>query len=92
MQLDFGSLFFGETQRQVIAIFNNGPTEAKFDLSYGNVADMGPAEATGPLGGEGDGGEPYAGYLKVARIRVRTTAGVVVSMRSSRLRQEHATS
>jgi hypothetical protein len=66
MQVDFGSLFFGEGTTQQISIINNGPTEAKYILSYGVEADMRMLDQ-GEVEGAGD---PYTGFLAVARIRV----------------------
>lgn len=43
--------FFGERCQRTFTIFNNGPTDAKFLISYGSVAEMKPkAEDDGTAG------------------------------------------
>lgn len=69
MQLNFGGMFFGEAVTRIITVFNNGPAEARFDLSYGSKADMAAIAATENEGPTGD--DQHAAFLRMARIRVR---------------------
>ncbi len=72
--VEFGDVMIGQRVERKFALFNNGPSEARFDLSYGTLADMGPADKSGPegsvLGGSDGGDDPYGAFLKTARIRV----------------------
>jgi hypothetical protein len=69
MQLNFGSMFFGEALTKQVAIFNNSPSEARFDLSYGSTADMKAIAGADKAGGDDS---PHAAFLQMARVRVRT--------------------
>lgn len=68
MQLQFAPMFFGEAVHKNVAIFNNGPTEVRFDLSYGKAADM-KALAGSDKGEEAHGGQ-HAAFMQMARVRV----------------------
>lgn len=70
LQLNFGSIFFGEAVTRSITVFNNGPAEARFDLSYGSKTDMAAIAAT-DNDGPSVGDDQHAAFLKMARIRVR---------------------
>jgi hypothetical protein len=77
MQLNFGSMFFGEALTKHVAIFNNSPSEARFDLSYGSTADM--KAIAGADKADGDD-SPHAIFLQMARVRVRTAAAARPSL------------
>jgi hypothetical protein len=62
-------MFFGEALVKQVAILNNSPTEARFDLSYGSTADM--KAIAGSDKADGDD-SPHATFLQMARVRVRT--------------------
>jgi hypothetical protein len=68
LQLNFGSMFFGESLVKQVAILNNSPTEARFDLSYGSTADM--KAIAGADKADGDDSQ-HASFLQMARVRVR---------------------
>lgn len=72
-QIDFGAMYMGERMQRVVQLFNGCPTEAHFDLSFGPATEMGPADASGPMGAQSD--DPHASFLRLARIRVRKAHG-----------------
>lgn len=39
-QLDFGSLYYGQAMEREVTLFNNGPVEARYVISYGTLAEM----------------------------------------------------
>jgi hypothetical protein len=39
-QLDMGSLYYGQNSEADLVLFNNGPVEARYIISYGTLAEM----------------------------------------------------
>jgi hypothetical protein len=83
MQLNFGSMFFGEALTKQVAIFNNSPSEARFDLSYGSTADMKAIASADKTADRDD--SPHATFLQMARVRVRTAAVAKPSLSRARV-------
>ena len=67
MQVNFGELFFGESDTRSLVLVNNGATEACFDLSFGSVSDL-KALLTDDEPSTPD--DRLAAFLQVAKIRV----------------------
>ena len=61
----------GERSQRVVELHNGGPSEARFDLSFGPASDMGAADGSDPPGGAGGSDDPHATFLNLARVRVR---------------------
>lgn len=70
-QIEFGTSYMGECSQQVIELHNGGPSEARFDLSFGPASDMGAADGSGPAAAGGGSDDPHAAFLRLARARVR---------------------
>jgi len=70
-KVDFGPHFFGEELVRTVQLFNNGPVEGRFMISYGTPAEIKArieeAEGNGP--GE-DADDPYSGFMMAARQKV----------------------
>lgn len=72
MQVEFGSIFDGETRSKTLFILNNAPTPLKFHIDLGSAATM----AARPMSeSEADGSttdsNPYAGFVTAARARAQ---------------------
>ena len=71
-KVDFGPHFFGEELVRTVQLFNNGPVEGRFMISYGTPAEIKArieeAEGNGP-GADAD--DPYSGFMMAARQKVR---------------------
>ncbi|KAF6261116.1 hypothetical protein COO60DRAFT_1637017 [Scenedesmus sp. NREL 46B-D3] len=70
-ELNFGSMFFGEALVKQVAIFNNSPSETRFDLSYGSTTDM--KALAGADKADGDDSS-HAVFLQMARVTFKPPA------------------
>ncbi|GAX74871.1 hypothetical protein CEUSTIGMA_g2317.t1 [Chlamydomonas eustigma] len=72
-EVDFGPRYFGEELVRTVQLFNNGPVEGKFMITYGTPieikARIEEAEGSG-MGGDAD--DPYAGFMQAARQKTRS--------------------
>lgn len=68
-QVDFGHRFFGEVVERKLQIFNNGPVDARYLLSYGTPAEM--KSKLDDNDGQADPDDPYADLIMSTRQRVR---------------------
>ncbi|KAI8473771.1 MAG: hypothetical protein J3K34DRAFT_497953 [Monoraphidium minutum] len=89
--VDFGAAYFGERSQRSVLLYNGGPSEARFDLSFGPASELGPADGTGP-GGGGGGGDAHANFLRAkareeadAAVRVWPLAGSIPAYGTARL-------
>lgn len=76
--LDFGAVHFGERRARRLELRNLSPLEARFELSFGPVEEMGPADAPGAAD---DGGDAHARFLRLARIRARARESPALAVR-----------
>jgi hypothetical protein len=71
VQVAFGELFHGESSTRTLALVNSGPTEARYDLSYGSLLDMQAVLADDDGSGSGPASDdPLSAFLQVSRARV----------------------
>eukprot|EP00775_Hariotina_reticulata_P012144 gene12144-12282_t len=75
-ELDFGRMFFGDAGTRTVSLYNNGPVEAHFDVSYGTAADMkalavdGEAEL-GSAPTEAPAADEVTRFLRAACVRAK---------------------
>lgn len=78
--LDFGSMYFGESAQASVVVFNNGPVEGRYIVSHGTASEMKAkvegdgTEPNGATPGPDDSDDQYADYVMAARQKVRPTA------------------
>lgn len=67
-QVDFGEHYFGEEIVRTVQLFNNGPIEGNFMISYGTPSEIRAKveDADGSAGAD----DPYSGFIMNARQKV----------------------
>ena len=72
-QVDFGSHYYGAELTRTVQLFNNGPVEGRYMISYGTPAEIkAKMEEAEGNGAGADADDPYAGFMANARQKVRT--------------------
>ena len=58
-QMDFGPRYYGEASQQQVQVFNNGPIEARYTITFGTAREMKARleeeQVGGAVGGAGGG-------------------------------------
>ncbi|EFJ49198.1 hypothetical protein VOLCADRAFT_90100 [Volvox carteri f. nagariensis] len=67
-ELDFGSLYYGQTSEREVTLFNNGPVEARYIISYGTLAEM-RSKVDDEAAANADPNDPFADVIMAARQR-----------------------
>ncbi|PNW70067.1 hypothetical protein CHLRE_17g704300v5 [Chlamydomonas reinhardtii] len=67
-ELDFGSLYYGQAMEREVTLFNNGPVEARYVISYGTLAEM-RSKVDDDAAANADPTDPYADVIMAARQR-----------------------
>ncbi|KAG2493472.1 hypothetical protein HYH03_008289 [Edaphochlamys debaryana] len=67
-ELDFGSLYYGQATERHMVLFNNGPVEARYIISYGTLAEM-RSKVDDDAAANADPADPYADVIMAARQR-----------------------
>ena len=72
-EVDFGTSYFGERAVRTFEVFNNGPAEGRYAITFGTPSEI--KKRIEELEGVADGGDtedPYGGYLLTAKQKVRS--------------------
>ncbi|GFR48568.1 hypothetical protein Agub_g10470, partial [Astrephomene gubernaculifera] len=67
-ELDFGSLYYGQSSEREVTLFNNGPVEARYIITYGTLTEM-RSKVDDEAAANADPGDPYADVIMTARQR-----------------------
>lgn len=71
--VDFGISYFGERAVRTFEVFNNGPSESRYAITFGTPSEI--KKRIEELEGVADGGDaedPYGAYLLTAKQNVRS--------------------
>ena len=72
-EVDFGTTYFGERVVRAFEVFNNGPVEGRYAITFGTPTEI--KKRIEELEGVADGADaedPYGGYLLAAKQKARS--------------------